>query len=430
MDTKRNFGVYSWYLIVSIATSILAIAIPLDLVLDLLHIADIQLLVSSTIALLFFFDMAQSYYRYKFGQRELGLWEIKGVKHYLRKWLPIDFIAMLPVGIITGIPALGLIRLVKIFKVMHYMYLVRHNKVRLSRALDISFFLFWIAHSTHWIACIWLYLRPPLPGTDPGFAYIKALYWSVTTLTTIGYGDIVPTTGTEMLFTIFVMLLGVALYGYVIANIASTVFSTDPATTQYRSNLEKLSTLMKYRKLPRELEQKIRNYYFYQYKSRQGFSEANFLRNLPERLNKEVSVLLKQEVVEKIPIFKESGSQFIRDIAQYLVFTVAMPGDIIFEKGDIAEQLYFVVKGELLVLHPNSTEPLATLQTGDFFGEIALFNHNPRSASIRATKITELYSLHKTHFDRVMQHYPKIAEVIIRKGEARMAENKASAVKD
>ena len=49
--------------------------------------------------------------------------------------------------------------------------------------------------------------------------YVAALYWSVMTICTVGYGDIVPVTLAERCFLIFAMLLGASLYAYVVGSV-------------------------------------------------------------------------------------------------------------------------------------------------------------------------------------------------------------------
>jgi voltage-gated potassium channel Kch len=57
--------------------------------------------------------------------------------------------------------------------------------------------------------------------------YIMAVYWTVATLTSVGYGDVHAHTDTEKLFAIFVMLLGTLLYGYYIASAAASAANAD-----------------------------------------------------------------------------------------------------------------------------------------------------------------------------------------------------------
>ena len=61
--------------------------------------------------------------------------------------------------------------------------------------------------------------------------YVTALYWSVMTLTTIGYGDVAPVTLGEQCLCIFAMLLGGSIYAYVIGAVCGIVSSMDEATT-------------------------------------------------------------------------------------------------------------------------------------------------------------------------------------------------------
>ena len=76
-----------------------------------------------------------------------------------------------------------------------------------------------------------------LPAED--VFYVNSIYWSITTLTTIGYGDITPSNEMEMLYTALSHLLGSALFAYVvggIATVAMTVFFPSPNPSYLNAN--------------------------------------------------------------------------------------------------------------------------------------------------------------------------------------------------
>ena len=53
--------------------------------------------------------------------------------------------------------------------------------------------------------------------------YIASLYWTVTTLTTTGYGDITPENNAEYVLNICIMVMGATVFGYVVANVSTLV---------------------------------------------------------------------------------------------------------------------------------------------------------------------------------------------------------------
>jgi CRP-like cAMP-binding protein len=73
--------------------------------------------------------------------------------------------------------------------------------------------------------------------------------------------------------------------------------------------------------------------------------------------------------------------------------------------------MYFVSRGAVEVIGQDGT-PLAQLNAGDFFGEMALIYQTPRAASVRALDYCHLYRLEHQHFAAVLDNYPDIAEQI------------------
>ena len=83
-------------------------------------------------------------------------------------------------------------------------------------------------------------LDPELCRSETDTRYVISLYWAVTTLTTMGYGDITPKGMTEYIYTIVVMLMGVSFYAYIASNVAIVLANMDEVGSEYRDNMEKL----------------------------------------------------------------------------------------------------------------------------------------------------------------------------------------------
>jgi voltage-gated potassium channel len=267
-------------------------------------------------------------------------------------------------------------------------------------------FVFWLGLTAHWLACGWLALTGPFDVNDKWGSYIHSLYWCVTTLTTVGYGDVTPITKVQEIYTMLVMILGVGMYGYVIGNVATLLANIDMARAQYLSNMERLSTFMKYRDIPSNLQRRIYEYYSYLWEHRLGFDESAVLSELPGSLQAEVSLVLKGDLITKVPFLRGASHELIRDIAFELHPVVFSPGTWIFQAGEMGRHLYFISHGKVEVIAPDGKTIYTTLEDGDFFGEIALISNQPRTASVRTIDYCDLYTIDRDTFQRILTHYP------------------------
>lgn len=91
-------------------------------------------------------------------------------------------------------------------------------------------------------------------------------------------------------------------------------------------------------------------------------------------------------------------------------------GDAVCQEGDSSDFMCFVVKGRLDVAklsESGHTVVIAHLTSGDSMGEMALIDHQPRSATVRATEDTSLLILTRKGFMQLRKRYPEIANVIL-----------------
>ncbi len=343
----------------------------------------------------------------------------QGLKQYIRRWLLVDVVAIIPWAALYPSPIMQLPLLLKLIKVGYYgklihKYLIGKNKDRFT----LISLLFWTIIVAHLIACIWMLLGQVIPTKSNVENYVRALYWAVTTITTIGYGDITPQTTEQMVFAMMVQITGVAIFGFLIGRIASIFSKKDPAETEYLASLEKLDVLHRRKPFPEKLYRRITAYFTYKLEKRLGSDETEFIRELPAGLQSEVSMHLKSDLLKKIPLFARAGADFVTQISLALKVRIVMPDEYIFKAGEEGNEMYFISSGEVAVYSPKG-DYLATLSEGNFFGEIALIKHQPRNATIRAITFCDLYRLDKEDFNRIVLRFPEVAAEIQQKADLR-----------
>ncbi len=328
---------------------------------------------------------------------------------YGRRLLASDIIAAVPFYLLPVPPWLLFLRLLKLLRVGKAMSLWRAQHLHRWNALRLVYFIYWLAIAVHWLATGWLALRGIPQGADRWTLYLRSLYWCISTITTIGYGDITPANNAQIVYAMIVMIFGVGMYGYVIANISTIIGNLQPARTRYLANMEKLGAFMRSREIPPAMQRRIRDYYGYVWEHRLGYDETSIVQGLPPGLLVEVSLFLKRDIIQKVPFLKGAGEDLIREIALVMHPVVYTPGDFVFRAGEPGTDMFFIARGHCEVVGTDGATIVATLREGDFFGEIALLEHRGRSASIRAVTYCDLYRLDKESFEHVIAKFPEFA---------------------
>jgi glucose-6-phosphate 1-dehydrogenase len=133
---------------------------------------------------------------------------------------------------------------------------------------------------------------------------------------------------------------------------------------------------------------------------------------LIERDGRQWVEVINREVFQKVPLFQGCDAVALNNLAMMLKPEVAGAGDMIIRKGEVGTTMYIICRGQAEVLD-GSGKHLATLQEGDFFGELALLFSQPRAASIRAVTPCDLFVLDKADFDRVAKDDPKFLDSLM-----------------
>lgn len=260
----------------------------------------------------------------------------------------------------------------------------------------------------HLISCAWIALGSGTAGPDPDkyMEYVRAVYWSFTTLTTVGYGDISAKTPPQMMFAAFTQIIGVGVFGFVLSNVASLLSRLDAAREHHMTNLDQMESFMSSHQLPLQLKAKIRGYYHHLWKNHRGYSDRGILDALPNKIQSEVFFYLNQNIIEKVAMLKGASQEMLEDLMHELEPRIFVPGERIFRAGDDGDSMYFIHSGQVDILTKDGTK-IVTLSDGSFFGEMALITNQTRNATAKAASYCDLYVLSKTAFSKVLNDYPE-----------------------
>ncbi|HYD31543.1 MAG TPA: cation:proton antiporter [Azospirillaceae bacterium] len=126
------------------------------------------------------------------------------------------------------------------------------------------------------------------------------------------------------------------------------------------------------------------------------------------------------ELVARVPIFQGLSQERLRGIARVLKARLALPGETLVRRGERGDSMYFISSGAVEVLVPWLQEPVH-LGTGDFFGEMALLDGQPRGADVRALGYCQLLVLDERDWRRLIERDPDLKTHIRNVAEKRRA---------
>jgi MFS family permease len=125
-------------------------------------------------------------------------------------------------------------------------------------------------------------------------------------------------------------------------------------------------------------------------------------------------------LLRSLPIFAPLPAPALERVVSRLIPTEVAPGTEIVRQGDPGDRFYVIEEGDVMV--SKNGRQVATLERGDFFGEIALLREIPRTATVTARTDTSLYALEREDFLEAVTGHPQSAEAADAVTRARLAE--------
>lgn len=262
--------------------------------------------------------------------------------------------------------------------------------------------------SVHLVAVSWMALNP-MPELSPGSAYLRSLYWAVTTLTTTGYGDITPTSDAGRIFTIFTMLMGFSAFGIIVGNISNLLMAKNRYLEANKEKMEDLALFMQHYDIPKNLRLEIYNFHGHRSKKRLSEDDNQIIADLPQAIQNELHIFMKLKLISNLPIFQGLSTACLKKVSQALEPIAFHASQDIIKIGERGNEMFIIDHGEVEVTNDRNM-PIAILRHGQCFGEIALLKDIERTANVTSKSYCDIYCLNKEDFISIAKIHPELEE--------------------
>ncbi|EDK31307.2 cyclic nucleotide-binding domain protein (macronuclear) [Tetrahymena thermophila SB210] len=264
--------------------------------------------------------------------------------------------------------------------------------------------------------------------------YIYAIYWSITTMTTVGYGDITASNYGEALYISINMLFFSCVFAYSINNIGFILQEIEKSSKQLNDKIITMQRYLNRKNVNVSLKSRIRHYLSFlaqEQKDRDKQAEDQIIASLSNKLREEITIEINSKILNKYNIF---SSNFSKQTLDKLVFKMTEvlinPNEIIFKEEQNDDMSIYFIQSGVIEIYQQSIQKLGkasviqTLRDESLFGEISFFSGLSRKASARSINLSTLYKISREDFIEVIhensedyERFKMIQEQIIFQGE-------------
>lgn len=429
-------------------------------------------LVEICFALDMYYHSRLGYYAY--GNKIMDLKAIRK-RYFHSKMLVLDVIALLPLFIIKwGIPhyssrwellninkLLRLVRTPKAFEALENRYLHRTLELRILKLVLCSLLL------SHFFGSIWFNFASSfgfgtsswqpmesLATASSSLQYLTSIFWAFALMSASIAGEL-PDSSLQCFFNVVVMISGLLLFAFVVGNLSDVIELLDTDTREFNSKLSSLRHLLAHFRLPLEIEDKLKTYFFFQ-RFHSITQEHILARCLPPSLLTDIRLVHLQPMIVKVAFLAGMEASVTRMLVAQFCQVLVVKDQFICRYGEDGSDMYFVFTGIVEVLVPAPTtlnrvdgrrtsfstsltpsqfrknlaaapgmgasgpirladlKKINELTAGSYFGENALFTFKPRSAHTRSKTSCVLYRLSRIALELVFERYPEWKKKVLK----------------
>lgn len=359
--------------------------------------------------------------------------------HYLRGWFIIDVVAAIPFDLLLfGSETDETTTLIGLLKTARLLRLVRvARKIDRYSEYGAAVLLLLVAAFAliaHWLACIWYaianaerpYRQPKIGWLDhlanathqfyvngsqggPSIKskYVTALYFTFSSLTSVGFGNVSPNTNMEKIFSILVMLIGSLMYASIFGNVSAIIQRLYSGTARYHTQLLRVKEFIRFHQIPNPLRQRLEEYFQHAWTYTNGIDMNMVLKGFPECLQADICLHLNRNLLNNCPAFRGASPGCLRALSMRFKTTHAPPGDTLVHRGDVITGLYFISRGTIEILKDDIV--MAILGKDDIFGENGCLygTVGKSSCNVRALTYCDLHKILREDLLDVLDMYPE-----------------------
>uniref|UniRef100_A0A3B4GPY7 Potassium voltage-gated channel subfamily H member 1-like n=1 Tax=Pundamilia nyererei TaxID=303518 RepID=A0A3B4GPY7_9CICH len=443
----------TWDWVILILTFYTAIMVPYNVSFKTKQNNVTWLVVDSIVDVIFLVDIVLNFHTTFVGPAGEVISDPKLIRmNYVKTWFVIDLLSCLPYDVINAFENVdeGISSLFSSLKVVRLLRLGRvarkldHYIEYGAAVLVLLVCVFGLA--AHWLACIWysigyyevidentntvrmdswLYLLGETVGTPYRFnasssgiweggpgkdsAYITSLYFTMTSLTSIGFGNIAPNTDGEKIFAVAMMMIGSLLYATIFGNVTTIFQQMYANTNRYHEMLNSVRDFLKLYQVPKGLSERVMDYIVSTWSMSRGIDTDKVLQICPKDMRADICVHLNRKVFKEHPAFRLASDGCLRALAMEFQTIHSAPGDLIYHAGESVDSLCFVVSGSLEVIQDD--EVVAILGKGDVFGDVFWKEMTlaQSCANVRALTYCDLHIIKRDALQKVLEFYANFA---------------------
>ncbi|XP_072301037.1 voltage-gated delayed rectifier potassium channel KCNH8 isoform X1 [Eucyclogobius newberryi] len=249
-------------------------------------------------------------------------------------------------------------------------------------------------------------------GPSMRSSYVTSLYFALSSLTSVGFGNVSANTDSEKIFSICTMLIGALMHAVVFGNVTAIIQRMYSRRSLYHTRTKDLKDFIRVHRLPKALEQRMLECFQTMWSVNNGIDVSELLKDFPDELRADIAMHLNKELLQ-LPLFESASRGCLRSLSLIIKTSFCAPGEFLIRQGDALQAIYFVCSGSMEVLKDNTV--LAILGKGDLIGSDSLTKEQviKTNANVKALTYCDLQYISLKGLKEVLRLYPEYAQKFI-----------------